>query len=220
MHEEGDLLGRDSEILKLQFLFKHLEEIRGNDKASYRRACKLLRRARNEDQYFGARMEIYTAASLIRKNVEFKCRESPDYELLGEFSGLFVECGSAHIKGSNLDIVKKINLTVINKCKKPYANRSTMLMLDMTNIYFHGLFVKEHITIDDVRFAITSAIATSGYGSVLLLSYGLNEGSTKIFSNFIRVDSIDISKKLEKFVNIMYPIGGSFEQPTYYTSQS
>lgn len=220
MHHEGDQIGRDIEILKLQFLFKHLEEIRDNHRAAHQRARKLLRRAKREDQYFGARMEVYCAASLIRAAVNFKCRESPDYQLEGDFSGLFIECGSAHIAGSGTDLIKKLSLSVLNKCKKPYADRNTILMLDVTNIMFHAARLDAEWTTDEVRSAVSAVIDESGYGGVLLMSYGISKDANRIISNFIRVDGSHASTRLKKFLDAVYPRANSAEQPHYSTSQS
>lgn len=220
MHLEEDYLSRNAEIIKLKFLFKHLDELRINHKTAYKRARKLLRKAKKEDQYFGARMEVYTAASLVRAGIKFNCRESPDYELTKDFEGVFIECGSAHITGGSTDLVKKVSLSVINKCKKPYANRSTLLMLDITNPIFHGLSSENRCATDDIRASVSEAINGSGYGGVLLLSYGINETVTKIFSNFIRIDHGSADSKLIEFLNRVYPFGNGAEQPFHYTNQS
>lgn len=71
MHLEGDHIGRDAEILKLLFLFKHLKELRDLHPEAYIRARRAVRKSPNEAQYFGARMEVYTAASLARAGIRF-----------------------------------------------------------------------------------------------------------------------------------------------------
>jgi len=53
----------------------------------------------NDNEYFGARFEISTTALLIRKGVQFKKRESPDFLVQAE-KAVFLECTSCHISAS------------------------------------------------------------------------------------------------------------------------
>jgi len=207
MHLEGDHIGRDAEILKLLFLFKHLKELRDLHPDAYRRARRAVRKSPNEAQYFGARMEVYVAASLARAGIRFLCRESPDYELLDKHRDHFIECGSAHITGPNEDLVKKINLAVASKCKKQYAKRNTALFLDATNIMQRAAVASHPYSTDQLREAVREAIKDIGYGNVLLFSYGLNRDASGIAASYIRVDAPEIEPGLLQFIDAKYPFG-------------
>jgi hypothetical protein len=207
MHLGGDYIGRDAEILKLLFLFKHLKELRDLHPEAYVRARRAVRKSPNEAQYFGARMEVYVAASLARSGINFVCRESPDYELLDKHQDRFIECGSAHITGPSEDIVKKINLAVASKCKKKYAKRNTALFLDGTNVMQRAVVASHPYTSDQLREAVREAIKDIGYGSVLLFSYGLNRDASGIAACYIRIDAPEIDPGLLQFMDTKYPFG-------------
>lgn len=216
---EGDTRGRDAEIVKLYFLFKHLQELSQNHPEAYARVRKTIRKAPNEAQYFGARMEVYVAASLVRAGVAFQCRESPDYEILGNRKKVFIECGSAHIAGKSTDTIKKISLAVSAKCKKKYANRSTALFLDATNPMLKGLDNDIPDPTSVLRNSIQEVIKVGGYGSVLLLFYGFNEPVNKISANYIRIDSPEIDSELRACMDKTYPVGRPSDPIVYFPDQ-
>lgn len=218
LHLECDYNGRDVEMIKLFFLFKHLQELRQINPDAYTRARRSVRKAPDESQYFGTRMEVYVAASLARAGIKFRCRESPDYELLDEYRNHFIECGSAHITGTSTDTVKKIALVVASKCKKKYAKRDTALFLDATNAIQRGIGANHPYSTDQLRIGVHEVIKDAGYGSVLLFSYGLNHDIIKITAGYIRIDAQDIEPDLLHFMERIYPFG-HVDGPTFYLDQ-
>lgn len=218
-HLERDYRSRDAEILKLRFLFKHLYELRLLHPEAYRRARKMIRKAPNEAQYFGARMEVYVAASLARSSISFACRESPDYELMGLHAGVLLECGSAHVVKKDGNAAKKLSMAVANKCKKPYAKRNVALCLDATNPIHHAIEVEWPLDVATIRKSVGDAIANKGYGSVLLMSYGLNSSMSEIAANYIRVDAADIDPRLLALMDEKFPFGRSARSVTFFPDQ-
>ena len=219
LHLERDYLARNAEILKLQFLFKHLQELRRLHAEAYVRARRIIRRAPNEAQFFGARMEVYVAASLARRSIEFVCRESPDYELRGNHGGVLIECGSAHVVKDNSDAAKKLALSVVQKCKKNYARRNVALFLDATNAVHHAIYAAWPVDVKGIRESVLKVIMDRGYGSVMLLSYGFDHQVSKISANYIRIDAPDIDLRLMAFMDKVYPRGGTPAPVTFYPNQ-
>lgn len=204
LHLQGDHAGRDAEILKLYFMFKNLSDLRRTHPQAYTKSRKSIRKAPNDLQYFGARMETYVAASLARAEENFKCRESPDFEITTGNEKIYIECGSANITGNATDPIKKISLSVKAKCNKNYSNRNTALFFDITNVISKCLGNEPKNPSMALRSSINSVIESNGYGSVLLLTYGINENINEIFTNYIRIDSPDISRELLNFMNRNY----------------
>ena len=82
-HRHDDYFNRDYENSAISLLVKNLKEIEVHD----RKLLKILRKTlmkSNDDTYFGIRLEISVAASLIRNNVPFNKTEQPDFILLGK----------------------------------------------------------------------------------------------------------------------------------------
>lgn len=216
MHIEGDYLGRNAEIAKLQFLFKHLRELRASNSVAFDRVRKMVRKAPNEAQYFGARMEAYVAASLVRASIPFACRESPDFELKDRHAGVMIECGSCHLSKEEANAGRKISLAVANKCNKPYASRSVVLCMDATNPVHHAISFEWPLNTDAIRTAVQAVINTKGFGSVLLLFYGLNSDATEIAANYIRVDAENADDRLLRFMDEKFPRGAGGRPVTHF----
>jgi hypothetical protein len=205
LHNEGDVVGRDAELLKLLFLFKHLAELRRGHREAYRRARRAVRKATNEAQYFGARMEIYAAASLVRAGITFRCRESPDYELLEKYQGCSLECGSGNFQGENRDMINKIGLVVKGKSQKAYAKRGAALFIDITNLVFHGAGQDPRPTTEEVRERVSEEMTVKGFGSVNLFTYGFGTAASSISAQYIRIDSPEAEPALLRFMDEVYP---------------
>lgn len=219
MHEEGDLVGRNMELLKLELLFKNLEEVRSADPQVFTRVRRAINKSKSESAFFGARMEVFFAASLIRSGCKIRSQESPDYALLDTLEGLYVESASAHITTSNTDIIQKIRHVVRNKTRKPYADRQPLLMMDITNLLFVVAQARKPVSRQAFDKAVLVELLDSGLGAALLFSYGFDDHISTIRASYMRVDSPTPDKKLVSFLDKHYP-EGSVPLPAFVSNQS
>jgi len=190
-------------------LIKNLREIEVHDQALLTQFRKMLRSA-NEDTYFGVRFEVSIAASLIRHGTEFLKPDPPDFSLTGEFSGVFIECGSAHLtepKPTGMDLAYKIGSVIREKSGKSYCNASTCLFVDFTNINFHSLTNKVLLTNDQLNRLVAGALASTRFGSAVLFTYMLNLDLNRYQQKYHRIDGAEPNKLLLRFLKTTYPFG-------------
>jgi hypothetical protein len=98
-HNTHQYQTRDFLYAKILLLVVNLQEIEKYDKDLLDVCKKQLLGSINDNEYFGARFEISSTALLIRKGVQFKKRESPDFLVQAE-KAVFLECTSCHISAS------------------------------------------------------------------------------------------------------------------------
>jgi len=123
---------RDLENARVSLLVANLRQIQGHD----RRMLAVLKRqlfTSNEDTYFGVRLEISVAASLIRAGRTFLKTESPDFTIESEPDSVFVECTSIHLTRPTTtaeDLYSKLTSAVRAKGATSYCNARTALFID------------------------------------------------------------------------------------------
>jgi hypothetical protein len=101
---------------------------------------KKLHRQLSLPSYFGLRLEIRIAASLVAKAVHFQKSEAPDF-VLTDWQDVGIECTSAHLDLKSIkrpdQVVYKVGSAIENKNKYKYTTRLTILALDVSNLLFH-----------------------------------------------------------------------------------
>jgi hypothetical protein len=208
-HANKDFASRDYINGIITMLVKNLQEVKNGDEKTFKTFSKSIVNS-NDDTYFGIRMEISTAASLIRYNIEFEKTESPDFTLGGEWTGLFIECGSVHlsqVKDSSKDLKYKISSVLKEKGRKVYDNDSTALFVDFTNINFQNMvkhFTQEESNLKNYVYHILKGLK---FGSVILFFYMVNMDSNKYQWKYHRIDNTYPHELLVKFLNSTYPLG-------------
>lgn len=209
-HNKHDYSNRNVEIVKLSMLVKHLQTIDKYDQKLLKKFKGALHDTnKNWETYFGVRMEINIAASLIGKGVNFNKTESPDFTIPD--CGVFIECSSTHkIESSSAHLIDKIRLSIMEKSRQPYCNSSTVLCLDITNISAtFGDSENELLASKDGMQRIVKQILSdtnSNYGSVLLFSYFMDMKDC-FHSGYWRTDNDGISHGLTTFLDKYFPIG-------------
>lgn len=219
-HNKGDHDNRDVEIAKLGLLVQHLQRIEKYDKNLLKEFKNKIYEVRNNwELYFGLRMEINVAASLIMKNVKFVKTEAPDFTILDK--RIYIECGSIHvIKTESLNMIDKIRSAIVNKSNKPYCSPATALFLDTTNIDFSYLSKGMLMAEDEIKRSVKCVLesAKSKFGSLLLFSYFMTVN--KVFhSGYLRVDNSTINKALLEFLDVHYPISRFWTGPGWTPRQ-
>jgi len=214
-HNKSDYDNRDVEIAKLRMLVQDLQRI---EKYSHDLLLQfkkqIYREVRNNwERYFGWRMEIHVAASLIKRNVKFIKKESPDFTIVDK--NVFIECGSRHVTPhSSLNIQNKLHSVIAKKSMKTYCNLATALFLDTTNIYFNYKNDAVLSGEDAMKTSVKHILENTGsqFGSVLLFSYFMTVD--RVFhSGYLRIDNNTIDEALSAFLDTHYPIHGFWTGP-------
>jgi len=219
-HNKGDFDNRNVEIGILCLLARHLQMIQEYDTGLLKQFRRRIHAILKWEDYFGWRMEVNIAASLIKKSISFTKGESPDFTIPSE--GVHIECGSIHLsRHKQTDALKKLALSILGKSRKPYCNTATALFLDFTNV-FHAMESgsmrrKES---DELKSFVTSIFAQSrsDFGSVLLFGYWLSS-SYVIHSSYLRTDNPLIDRRLLVFLNSHYPLGKHWTGPQWLPEQ-
>lgn len=218
-HNAGEAITSKNDLARMGFLLKHLREIKAATPREFALFRTMLLKCKSAKEFYGVRMEIYAAASLTRAGVGWKKRESPDFEILTE-QPLFLECASAHVEAGNKGgALYKIGSVIAAKGKKPYANGSTILFIDITNLMFQNAVNGIQCDREMVRAYAYDSLVTTNYGAALLFQYINDESLGFIRSGFIRVDSPSIGNSTLKFLNAAYPIRHLDPAPHYVMPQ-
>lgn len=219
LHNSKEYITRDAELLKIAFLTKHLKEIRSYDEKLFALFRKNLKKCMKAADFYGLRMEIYTAAALVRGNINFEKSESPDFQLRDLYKNTSIECGSAHFSQPGGHYERKIIGVLKTKASKPYAHPSAALFIDVTNILFSTIDSKIEDSTYDIKKTIRNELSINSFGSVILFSYiFLNEGN-KIECNYIRTDNQNIDPTLLDFLNNHFPFGSYEPNDPWLTNQ-
>ena len=110
-------------------------------------------------------MEIYLSFillwSLVMKKVEFKSIDSPDFEINYNNSKIFIECTSFQFENgktpTKVEILSKLENTVFKKLMSKYANTSTALFVDITNLCYNSKLLNSNITQDEIKLSVLNA---------------------------------------------------------------
>lgn len=192
---------RDWEVYRLGLLTMELELLKKENKPLFNQFKKLLKKA-TQNEYFGLRFEISTAADLQRSPFDFIKRERPDFEVETEFGKAFIECVSTNLENTKLgDLTYKIVQAIEKKKQKGYENsEQTVLFVDFTNVYFHSTKVGSPLDFDLMQVVAEEALAKSEFGAVAVLALfpAIDEGLFVVGGRVSR--NTTISKSLECFL--------------------
>ena len=208
-HAKRDYNQRNIEIAKLENLANELHLIEKYDKNKLSTFKRILLNPRNSlGSYFGVRMEIHIAASLMNKRISFVKAESPDF-IVNEY-GIYIECTSSHRSNSGTaHLIVKIRSAVRQKSKKAYCNQSTALCVDITNIAATSVEDENELlkSRDRLKEIVKQILrdTNSDYGSILLFLYFLD--SEGLHHPYFRIDSEKIEPSLKSFLDKYYSIG-------------
>ncbi|MEK7352901.1 MAG: hypothetical protein AABZ77_00145 [Chloroflexota bacterium] len=209
-HNELDYASRDVEIAKLTMLVKDLQTIERHDQLLLSSFKKIIRNtSKNWGTYFGVRIEIKIAASLIQKEIDFIKAESPDFTI--PKYGVCIECTNTHrTNNGSANLVDKIRSAITQKSRKSYCNSSTILCMDITNIA--ATYEKEEEELLSAKNALRNVVqqilkdTNSNYGSILIFSYFMDL-KNNYHSGYWRIDNENPTQALLDFLDKYFPIG-------------
>ncbi len=209
-NNEHDFARRNVEIAKLSMLVKHLKTIERHDKELLKKFKRKIRdTSKEQGTYFGVRMEIMIAASLIQKGINFTKTERPDFTI--EEYEVYLECTSSHkLDDSTTSLTDKIRSAILEKSKKEYCNSSTVLCMDITNIAATNEESENKLLAskDGLKRIVEQILidTNSSYGSFLIFSYFMDLTNT-FYSGYWRIDNETSVPALTVFLDKYYPIG-------------
>ncbi|MEZ8594040.1 MULTISPECIES: hypothetical protein [unclassified Vibrio] len=168
-HRNRNYYNRDFELKRLFTLMTDLKSIRDNSEQNFSQFKKQLRNCNRVSQYVGIRFEISLASFFIRKGVPYKNRESPDFEFnVDANQRAYIETTSCHIvqeKSQNLYL--KVNSAIRTKSNKKYANDSTILVIDVTNLVHNSVKFHPEFKIENLAVNCQSEMDKSSYGAFI-----------------------------------------------------
>ncbi len=208
-NNQGRFFDRDIQLARLSIFVKNLQEIEVKKPYLITHFRKEIRRTGNTDSFYGVRFEVNVAASLIRKNIDFEKRESPDFSFEFNSESLFIECSSVRIRTEKnaSDYNYKLASCIKKKVSKNYHNNKTALFIDATNI-IHTTLGKGGIPDTEImRSCIKESISGDSFGNVTIFIFLFNKSRGQYQSIYIRVDHECINNKLASFMDTYFPIG-------------
>jgi hypothetical protein len=205
-HGIGNPVAGDFAMARLQLLAQDLKRIEAADAELLKHYRNRMRKAAQDGSYYGIRFEVKMAAMLIKWKLKFTRPEPPDFSVDLEGQTAFIECGSARLRESNEgDIWYKVAQEVRDKASKPYANLSTVLAVDVTNLRFHGLGVETPTAMLDLKPRLVEQLRSLSLGSVLLYNYLWDRKDGKYHAAYVRVDNENCGPALLRLLEILAP---------------
>jgi hypothetical protein len=138
-----------------------LEELKKISPKKHRVWKNRLIKNTNNVGIYGDLFELYITWSLVMKKVEFKSIDSPDFEINHNNSKFFIECTSSQFENGKTptkeEILSKLENTVFKKLLSKYANTSTALFVDITNLCYNAKLLNSNITQDEIKLSVLNA---------------------------------------------------------------
>jgi hypothetical protein len=221
-YTRGEALLANAQLANVQFLVEDFERIRSHDSDLFSHFKRELKRCIKHESYFGLRMEIRMASTLIAKNVAFEKSEAPDFVIImGRKFG--IECTSAFLQLGEehqpKDLDYKIQSSIRKKTEIIYHTFPLILTIDISNLLFHDgkpTFPNVLIDMDKLRPKLEKLVANSIFDSMLAFFYywtPTNSGNgVKLTIGYNRYDSPLMAGAILNFLDKRYPMGDSWQE--------
>lgn len=195
-----------------------LQKIFNYDKSLYEHFRKeLLRKFLPLQNYFGLRLELRMATSLIDAKIAFTKSEAPDF-ILNKPINIGIECTSAHLNLFTINRPKQVIYKVVSAIEKKngyaYKTPLNILTIDITNLLHHeGQKQCDRILadMDKSRLFLIGKVNESVFEALIYFYYAAiplkNGNGVKLQSCYTRIDKNKINPDCKKFLDIKYPHG-------------
>lgn len=204
--DRGDRLSLLGTALTLKFLVHHLRTIHDIEPKLHGSFKSKAKRVNTYNDYYGIRMEIKTAAVMASRGVKFSKHERPDFLIHGDFEGVGVECTSVHYsKDSGGVITPKIVGAIRKKSQKPYASRSIVVHIDITNVMHNGFYYMYMPTQEELYRAIDTETQVSKIGAVVISQNIIDCDARSIQSVYSSFRNPCISPALNRLISVLFP---------------
>lgn len=220
-HKENNFYNRDFELKRIFCLMTDLKSIKNHSEQNFSQFKKQLKNCNRVSQYIGIRFEISLASFFIKKGINYKNRESPDFEFTFEdTTKSFIETTSCHVvKEKEQDLYLKVIGTINTKSTKFYANKSTILIIDVTNLIHHSVRLDPTFKLENLVARCQDAMDQSAYGAFVFRCTISNESDGWLYSggdSFIKNDSSSSLKILWKKLDYNKRVAQDIEHGTYF----
>jgi hypothetical protein len=185
-----------------------------------------LRRPPTADTYFGLRLEIHIAKTLIHHTILFGKSETPDFKLTA-LPSHGIECTSAHIDLRSTkepgSVIRKIEYAINDKNSYNYSMKFTILAIDVSSLLFHE-GQKECAKIlhdkDKAIQALSKTVSNSRFQSVVYLYYDWDEvaggNGVNLQSNYTRIDRDCIDSNTAKILDSIFHKGDVWKWGSFF----
>lgn len=140
---------------------QYLEELKKISQKKYKIWKNRLIKNTDNVGIYGDLFELYITWSLVMKKVEFNSIDSPDFEIHYNNSKIFIECTSSQFENGKTptkeEILSKLENTIFKKLMSKYANTSTTLFIDITNLCYNAKILNSNITQDELKLSVLNA---------------------------------------------------------------
>lgn len=140
---------------------QYLEELKKISQKKYKVWKNRLIKNTDNVGIYGDLFEMYITWTLVMKKIEFKSIDSPDFEINYNNSKFFIECTSSQFENGKTptkeEILLKLENTVFKKLMSEYANTSTALFVDITNLCYNAKILNSNITQDELKLSVLNA---------------------------------------------------------------
>ncbi len=213
-YSSNRLLG-SAEAAYVKFAIEDLEVVRKRKIDLFKHFKKELRRT-SVDNYYGLRLEIRIAASLISSNTAFRKAETPDF-ILTDLQSTEIECTSAHLSLQNTtepsQVVYKVIRAIDEKTDFKYKTASNILAIDVSNLLFHEgheACTKFLADKDKALPPLKEHVNSSTFQSMLYFTYAWKAFEDKgitLQSFYARIDKDEADPNIRRFLDSRFPQG-------------
>lgn len=209
MNQQGLIDMSELELMKLEMLTQRLATLEEHDKSLFSKFVRSLRTHRF-DEYISTLCEVNTSCALIKAKASFTKTEAPDFRIERRGSPIYLECTSVHMSNpTSKDLKYKIESKIREKEQKPYCNKHTALIIDITNVMHHSQASNWAISPRELKVHFNHIVKDCGFGSVLMCSYvaSLDAPISRLDWCYVRFESKNSARKLVRFLDRHFPRG-------------
>lgn len=194
---------------------QYLEELKKISQKKYKVWKNRLIKNTDNVGIYGDLFELYITWSLVMKKVEFKSIDSPDFEINYNNSKIFIECTSSQFENgktpTKVEILSKLENTVFKKLMSKYANTSTALFVDITNLCYNSKLLNSNITQDEIKLSVLNASSkidafesSTTYGAFMFFWINISKDSKDriiyVSNSFDIIENKNCDSKLLNFL--------------------
>ncbi len=187
-----------------------LNIIKSSSPECFKKFKRELIKQRSSISWEGFRFEVRVYASFVKKNIQIKNQESPDFIICHNDQNTYVEATISRVDNQkNKSHLYKILSAINKKNKKVYSNANTALFVDASNILYHDSQVMKESGFEELINAIANDNSIR-FGAVVLFCFLINEEKNRYESLYRRVILEDCSDNLKKLIDQEYPKGSDY----------
>lgn len=201
----------ERELRRMWTLIGQLADLRRLRPDVFNKCIENLNQNTSEKNFWGYRFEVHIAHQLLRNEIEFTYRESPDFSLWYREAEVYIECGSRRPdKPIDSAFLARQTLfsstgTISAKCAKSYMNLKTALFVDVTNLIFNISNNNTAFDILDLEQETAAMVNRTNCGAIVLVVFGQNNKTQTVGCLTIPFYHVNVDQNLKEFLTLLYP---------------